>query len=229
MIWKILGFVGAGSFIINGLSVMTDPNCVTVDFGGQSRVVSMTCYTGLGGALTGTTAGLLSIFFGIGILAIIFWRNLKNLLPSSQNTLTQPSYRPSSRSTSRGNVCKYCKREIPAGSQECPNCFPEIIHTTSTKSNPTSSSVTRMCKYCKKYYSINIKDCPICFPEVITTNSIEEKAVKPIKKSTVKPQQKNIEQPILQSTPEFKTCPMCAEDIKFAAKKCRYCQHMMDV
>jgi hypothetical protein len=29
--------------------------------------------------------------------------------------------------------------------------------------------------------------------------------------------------------PEFRTCPMCAEDIKFAAKKCRYCQHMMDV
>jgi RNA polymerase subunit RPABC4/transcription elongation factor Spt4 len=228
MIWKIVGLVGAGSFIINGLSVMTDPNCVTVDFGGQSRVVSLTCYTGLGGALPGTTAGMLSILFGFGILVIIFWQNIKNLLPSSQNTLTHSSFSPASRSALRGKVCNYCKREIPAESQECPNCFPEIIHTTSSESVSTSSSSTRICKYCKKYYSINIKDCPTCFPEVINSKTTEEKVVKDAKKLIVKSQSKNIEKPIVESTPEFKTCPMCAEDIKFAAKKCRYCQHMLD-
>jgi hypothetical protein len=28
--------------------------------------------------------------------------------------------------------------------------------------------------------------------------------------------------------PETKHCSMCAEEIKFDAKKCRYCQHMID-
>jgi hypothetical protein len=27
---------------------------------------------------------------------------------------------------------------------------------------------------------------------------------------------------------EFKTCPMCAEQIRFAAKKCRFCQHFLN-
>ena len=39
---------------------------------------------------------------------------------------------------------------------------------------------------------------------------------------------KKIPKSVEVTKPEFKTCPMCAEDIKFAAKKCRYCQHMFE-
>jgi hypothetical protein len=39
---------------------------------------------------------------------------------------------------------------------------------------------------------------------------------------------KKIPKSFKAANPEFKACPMCAEDIKFAAKKCRFCQHMLD-
>jgi len=38
-----------------------------------------------------------------------------------------------------------------------------------------------------------------------------------------------IPRPINEINPEFKICPMCFEKIKYEAKKCRYCQHMLDV
>ena len=28
---------------------------------------------------------------------------------------------------------------------------------------------------------------------------------------------------------ELKKCPMCAEDVKFEAKKCRFCQHLFEI
>jgi hypothetical protein len=244
MIWKILGLVGAGSFIVTGLTVIGDPNCITADFGGQSRIVTITCYPDYGGALPATTAGMLSILFGFGILVLIFWRNLKNLLSSSQISATPSSQRSVGRSNSRGNVCRYCNREIPAEIQDCPNCLPEITHTNPPSNSSSNLSGTTTCRYCKKSYSISLKDCPVCFPERIIQNSTSEKTQReklkanpstaPKEKGTfvfktvkeeLEPTTKVAKEPAI---PEFKTCPMCAEDIKFAAKKCRYCQHMLD-
>lgn len=198
MIWRILGLVGAGSFIINGLSVIADPSCITADFGGQSRIVTITCHTGLGGALPGTTVGMLSIFFGFGILVLIFWRNLKNLLSSSQINARPSSQRSTGSRNSRGKVCSDCKREFSGETQECPDCFPEVI---THKATPA--------KIQKKQPKRN----PSASSEEAMLDAFQESGPEPSR----------------VSNPEFKSCPMCAEDIKFAAKKCRYCQHMLDV
>lgn len=78
MIWLILALVGAGSFFVTGFNLLTDPLCVSADFGG-GRVVQVTCRSDEFGTVTGTQAGLISILIGLGILTLIFWRPIKVL------------------------------------------------------------------------------------------------------------------------------------------------------
>ena len=71
MIWRIIAAIGAGTFIVTGFSVLTDPNCQTAGFSG-ARAVTITCYQNDFGDMSGQTAGLLSIAGGVvlGILAL---------------------------------------------------------------------------------------------------------------------------------------------------------------
>ena len=78
MFWSIIGLIGGSSFIVNGFSVLTDPSCDTVGFGG-GRAVQVTCYeagASMSGEFPGTVAGL--GMFGVGALIIYFaWQNFK--------------------------------------------------------------------------------------------------------------------------------------------------------
>jgi hypothetical protein len=76
MIWSILALIGGGTFIFNGLAVLTDPDCASVDFSG-GRAVLATCYTSSStGAVSGNFAGLGMILFG-GMLLYISWRSFR--------------------------------------------------------------------------------------------------------------------------------------------------------
>ena len=78
MFWSVLGLIGGGSFIVNGFSVLTDPNCDTVGFGG-GRVVQATCYqagAGMSGEFSGTVGGLGMLVVG-GLILYFAWRNFK--------------------------------------------------------------------------------------------------------------------------------------------------------
>ena len=76
MFWSIIGLIGGGSFVINGFSVLTDPSCDSVGFGG-GRAVQVTCYEAgspLSGDFPGTLAGMGMLAFGV-LLIYFAWRN----------------------------------------------------------------------------------------------------------------------------------------------------------
>lgn len=74
MLWAFLALVGGGTFLINGFSVLTDPNCASVDFSG-GRAVLATCYNSAStGAISGNLAGVGMMLFGT-VLVIFAWRS----------------------------------------------------------------------------------------------------------------------------------------------------------
>lgn len=78
MFWSVLGLIGGGTFIVNGFSVLTDPSCDTVGFGG-GRVVQVTCFeagAGMSGEFSGTVAGFGMLAVG-GLILYFAWRNFK--------------------------------------------------------------------------------------------------------------------------------------------------------
>lgn len=154
-------------------------------------------------AAGGSIAGPLDSLFG-GLLQAVIWFGVSTLILRKKSSDTVKSG-----SAKEGKVCKYCKQEILAPLDECSICFP--------KQSYSGEPIERICPYCKKKYSIKLKDCPTCFPGPITT-----------KVSKIKETKIQFTAPLATTSQDFKVCPMCAEEIKFAAKKCRYCQHMMD-
>jgi hypothetical protein len=69
MFWKIVGTIGAGSFILGGVDILTTEGCGSVDFGGSGRSSTYTCTFGeYQGELSAGAASSLMILGGLAVL-----------------------------------------------------------------------------------------------------------------------------------------------------------------
>lgn len=87
----------------------------------------------------------------------------------------------------------------------------------------------KTCDDCKSAVSMSVFNCKKCGGTTFTHDKVvsgfnqessEEALDRIFKSSQVQTKFEN---------PEYKNCPMCAEQIRFAAKKCRFCQHMLQI
>lgn len=90
-VWKWLTAVGAGTFIFAGISVLADPNCVSANFTG-GRAVVISCRSDSYGSMSGSAAGLTSIFLGAALLVFAFWGNLKKLFLTNKPAVNGNNY-----------------------------------------------------------------------------------------------------------------------------------------
>lgn len=157
MIWRILGTIGAASFFITGFKVLADPTCNSADFGG-GRVSTITCREDAFGAMSGGTAGFVSLLIGGALLIFIYWREISNYL-KNQNRVNMV--------TSKPNFTKQSESSKSQNTRYAP------------LANSESLRQVKFCDYCEKIVPLVLLKCFLCDGTTFTHKkiSVSESAV----------------------------------------------------
>jgi hypothetical protein len=157
MIWLVIAIIGSGTFIFSGVSVLMDPFCKSVDFGG-GRVVQITCRDDSFGAFSQVSAGWLSILGGLSILIFIFRNPLINILKVPNYTKDQ-----------RGDHSSF--ERVNDESSDNSNFESQELNTT--LDSQLISQGSKKCKYCAELINFEAIKCKYCGSS-LTPNSSEK-------------------------------------------------------
>lgn len=162
MFLLVIALIGAGTFFTTGFNLLTDPLCVSADFGG-GRVIQVTCRADEFGTVTGGQAGMISILIGMGILILIFWRPIRKLIEQKRNSLSSLNHLKDInfsesikevKEISDTKKCPKCAEEIKIEALKCRYCGSEFEPKGLDKFQLSITSFAK--KYLNSNYSIQI-------------------------------------------------------------------------